>query len=58
MAYIPSQSDISRKYFNEKVVWYSNLGITAEHISYFDVDQEYDVGKEKELFSNDAIFLS
>lgn len=60
MAYIPSQSDAdgTRKYFNQKVSWYSQFWIQPENISYFDVDREYDPSKEWDLFSNDAIFLS
>lgn len=60
MAYIPSQSDLdwNRKYFNQKVSRYVQFWMKPENISYFDVDKEYDISKEAELFSNDAIFLS
>lgn len=60
MAYIPSQSDSdwNRKYFNQKVSWYSQFWIKPQNISYFDVDKEYDISKEDELFTKDAIFLS
>lgn len=40
IAYIPSCSDLSRKYFNPKVEYYKSLGI--ENIQYFDLDLEYD----------------
>jgi len=56
LAYIPSQSDFERKYFNQKVEWYKQFGITD--LLYFDVDKEYDEKKNDELFACDAIFLS
>jgi len=56
IAYIPSQTDFDRKYFNEKVEWYKQFGITD--LLYFDIDQEYDVRKINELLSCDGIFLS
>lgn len=56
IAYIPSQSDLERKYFNEKVEWYKQFGITD--LLYFDIDQEYHEEKIPELPSSDAIFLS
>ncbi len=58
MAYIPSQSDLTREYFDQKVSWYAQFWILPNHISYFDIDEEYDVTKEKDLFAKDAIFLS
>ena len=58
ISYIPSQSDVTRKYFNEKVAWYAQLWIKSEHITYFDIDKEYDSIKEDALLSNDVIFLS
>ena len=45
IAYIPSKSDLTRKYFNQKVEWYRQFGITD--LLYFDVDQEYDEGKNR-----------
>jgi len=56
LAYIPSQSDLQRKYFNQKVEWYKKFGITD--LLYFDVDKEYDERKIDELLACDAIFLS
>lgn len=56
LAYIPSQSDLQRRYFNEKVEWYKQFGITD--LLYFDVDKEYDEKKIDELLACDAIFLS
>ncbi len=56
IAYIPSQSDLERKYFNERVEWYKQFGVTG--LFYFDVDKEYDEGKIDELLACDAIFLS
>ena len=56
LAYIPSQSDLQRRYFNEKVEWYKQFGITD--LLYFDVDKEYDERKIDKLLACDAIFLS
>jgi len=56
IAYIPSQSDSQRKYFNQKVEWYKQFGITD--LLYFDIDQEYHEEKIPELLSCNAIFLS
>ena len=56
IAYIPSQSDLTRKYYNQKVEWYKQFGITE--LLYFDIDQEYNEEKIPELLSCDAIFLS
>lgn len=56
IAYIPSQSDLTRKYFNQKVEWYKQFDITD--LLYFDIDQEYNEKKIPELLSCDAIFLS
>jgi len=56
IAYIPSCSDISRKYFKHKVEYYNTLGI--ENIQYFDLDLEYDESKTIDIFKFDAIHLS
>lgn len=56
IAYIPSCSDISRKYFKPKVKYYNTLGI--ENIQYFDLDLEYDELKINDIFKFDAIHLS
>lgn len=56
IAYIPSQTDLDRKYYTQKIEWYRQFGI--DELFYFDVDLEYDEGKITELLSCDAIFLS
>jgi len=56
IAYIPSQSDSTRMYFNQKVEWYHQFGIDG--LFYFDIDQEYKEGDIPELLSCDAIHLS
>jgi dipeptidase E len=56
LAYIPAQSDLQKKYFNQKVEWYKQFGITD--LLYFDVDKEYNERKIDELLACDAIFLS
>jgi dipeptidase E len=56
IAYIPSCSDLSRKYFYPKVEYYKSLGI--DNIQYFDLDLEYDESKISEIFKCDAIHLS
>ncbi len=56
IAYIPSVSDKSRKYYNLKKEYYNKLGIN--NIIYFDLDEEYDECNIEELFKCDAIHLS
>lgn len=56
ITYIPSKSDLTRKYYNEKVEWYKQFGVSD--LLYFDIDQEYDESKTDDLLSSDAIFLS
>ncbi len=56
IAYIPSQSDLDRKYFNKKVKWYKQFGIND--LFYFDLDKEFKKEKIKELLSCNAIHLS
>ena len=56
IAYIPSQSDIERKYYTEQAERYKQLGV--KEILYFDIDQEYDETKIDELLACHAIFLS
>jgi dipeptidase E len=58
LAYIPSQSDLQRRYFNEKVEWYKQFEFGINDLLYFDVDKEYDERKIDKLFACDAIFLS
>jgi dipeptidase E len=56
IGYIPSCSDLDRKYFKEQKDWYKRFGI--DDLFYFDLDKEFDQSKTKELLSCDAIFLS
>ncbi|MBU3099751.1 MULTISPECIES: Type 1 glutamine amidotransferase-like domain-containing protein [Clostridium] len=56
IGYIPSCSDLTRKYFNPKVQYYNELGIS--NIQYFDLDKEYDETKINDIFQSDAIHLS
>lgn len=56
IAYIPSKSDTTRKYFNEIKSYYESLG--ARSLFYFDLDEEYNEDKIQELLTCDAIHLS
>lgn len=56
IAYIPSCSDLTRKYYNQKVEYYRRLGIS--NLLYFDLDEEFDENKLQELLKCDAIHLS
>lgn len=56
LAYIPSASDVTRKYFKDKCEYYKKYGI--EDILYFDLNKEYDPSKTDELLACDAIHLS
>jgi dipeptidase E len=56
IAYIASATDSTRKYYNQKLEYYKNLGV--EHLLYFDLDKEYDETKVDEILSCDAIHLS
>ena len=56
IGYIPSCSDLTRKYFNPKVQYYNELGISD--IQYFDLDKEYNEAKINDVFNCDAIHLS
>lgn len=56
IAYIPSQADLTRKYFTERVEYYKRIGIND--FMYFDLEHEYDEAKLPELLSCDAIHLS
>ncbi|MCB2340458.1 Type 1 glutamine amidotransferase-like domain-containing protein [Clostridium estertheticum] len=56
IGYIPSCSDLTRKYFNPEVQYYNELGIS--NIQYFDLDKEYDETKINDIFQSDAIHLS
>lgn len=48
IGYIPSCSDLKRKYFNPKIEYYKTLGI--HDIQYFDLDKEYDETKIMDIF--------
>lgn len=56
IGYIPSSSDKERKYYNEIRDYYQRYGISE--LFYFDLDQEFDRGKIRELEECDAIHLS
>jgi len=56
IGYIPSCSDLSRKYFQQRVEYYKDLGINQ--VYYCDLDQEYDPASAFEVLSCDAIHLS
>lgn len=56
IAYIPSCSDLQRKYYIPKVEYYKNLGV--EQVQYFDLDKEYDEMAISDIFKFDAIHLS
>ena len=56
LAYIPSASDATRKYFKDKCEYYKKYGI--EDILYFDLNKEYDPSLTDELLACDAIHLS
>lgn len=56
IAYIPSQSDASRHYFNLAKEYYRSLGLSL--IRYFDLDKEYDTSKFLSLINSGAIHLS
>lgn len=56
IGYIPSESDLKRRYFERTAERYLELGISE--LSYFDLGTEYDANQVKELVSNDAIHLS
>lgn len=56
LAYIPSASDNSRKYYREKCEYYKRYGIEA--LLYFDLNKEYDSSLTEELLSCDGIHLS
>lgn len=56
LAYIPSASDSTRRYYREKCEYYKRYGI--EDLLYFDLNKEYDPALTDELLSCDAIHLS
>ena len=56
LAYIPSASDATRKYYKDKCEYYKKYGI--EDILYYDLNKGYDPSKTDELLACDAIHLS
>lgn len=56
LAYIPSASDGTRKYYREKCEYYKRYGI--EDLLYFDLNKEYDPSLIEDLLACDAIHLS
>jgi dipeptidase E len=56
LAYIPSQTDENRWYFEKAKPEFKELGITE--FFYFDLDQEFDLSQIEEFKSCDGIFLS
>lgn len=56
LAYIPSQTDENKLYFEKAKPEFKELGITE--FFYFDVDQEFDWSQVEEFKSCDGIFLS
>ena len=56
IGYIPSSSDLKRKYFDETKNYYAKYNISR--FLYFDLDIEFDKNRLPELMSCDAIYLS
>ena len=56
LAYIPSKSDLDRKYFTVAKEYFSSLGI--QEVLYFDIDEEYDGSLREEFKKCDGIYLS
>jgi len=56
IGYIPSSSDLQRKYFNEVKNYYAKYGVSQ--FLYFDLDKEFDKSKIPQLKDCDAIHLS
>jgi dipeptidase E len=56
LAYIPSQSDPQRRYFNYIKEYFQSLGVSD--ILYFDADKEYEQSLLEELKDCDGLFLS
>lgn len=56
VAYIPSKTDPSRKYFSKVQNHYENLGI--DEIQYCDLDEEFNPGTFDLIRSSDAIYLA
>lgn len=56
LAYIPSQTDKERKYFNAAKDFFLSLGVND--FLYFDIDQEFDVSTVVPITTCDGIYLS
>ena len=56
IGYIPSCSDLTRTYYNQRVDYYKTMGV--QKVDYFDLDQEYDPATIMDVFTYDAIHLS
>jgi len=56
LAYIPSQTDKERKYFDAARDFFLSLGVSD--FLYFDIDQEFDVSTVVPLTTCDGIYLS
>ena len=56
IAFIPSESDFDRKYYQEFAANFALYGIND--VLYFDLYQDYDAMKVAELLTRDAIYLS
>jgi dipeptidase E len=56
LAYIPSQTDKERKYFDAAKDFFLSLGVSD--FLYFDIDQEFDVSTVVPLTTCDGIYLS
>ncbi|MDQ1147675.1 dipeptidase E [Bacillus sp. SORGH_AS 510] len=56
LAYIPSQSDHQRRYFNYVMEYFQSLGVSD--VLYFDADEEYDESLLEQLKECDGLFLS
>ncbi|WP_440117809.1 Type 1 glutamine amidotransferase-like domain-containing protein [Paenibacillus sp. QZ-Y1] len=56
IGYVPSCSDLDRKYFEHTVRYYNQLGI--RDIDYYDLDYKYEESRFNTIFEADAIHLS
>lgn len=56
IGYVPSCSDLDRKYFEHTVRYYNQLGI--RNINYYDLDLEYEERSFNTIFEANAIHLS
>lgn len=56
IGYIPSSSDLTRKYYQQRVEYYQRMGIN--NIMYFDLDAEFKDNNIKDVLNCDAIHLA